>query len=80
MNDPVWPSASLFTVVKSDATVFSPMVRQLYIGTAGDVSVVTEDDSVVLFKGCIAGSSIGPFFIKKVRSTGTTAADIVAFV
>lgn len=80
MQDPTWPGATLITVVKSDVTVFSPVVRQVYVGTTGNVTVVTEDDVTALFKAVPAGSVIGPFFVKQIKSTGTTAADMVAFV
>jgi hypothetical protein len=80
MNDPTWPSATLLTVSPSDATILQPPARQLYIGTAGDVSVTCISGATVVFKNCIAGSSIGPFFISKVNATSTTASNIVAFV
>lgn len=80
MQDPTWPGITLINVIKSDVTLFSPAVRQVYVGTTGDVTVVTEDDVTSLFKSVPAGSVIGPFFIKQIKSTGTTAADMVAFV
>lgn len=79
MQEPTWPSAECFTVTKSDTTDFTAQVRQIYVGTGGDVSVVNTNDSVVLFKNVMSGTNIGPFFIKRVNSTGTTASDIVAF-
>jgi hypothetical protein len=80
MQEPTWPGKTLFAVTKSDVTTFQPQVRQLYIGTAGSVSVRTNDGVTVVFKDVPQGSVIGPFFITRVNSTGTTAADIVAFV
>lgn len=80
MQDQTWPASTLFAVTKSDSTTFLPHVRQVYVGTAGDVSVVTSDNVTVVFKAVAAGCTIGPFFIKKINSTGTTAADMVAFV
>lgn len=80
MQDPTWPGATLINVIKSDDTVFSPAVRQVYVGTTGDVTVVTEDDVTSFFKAVPQGSVIGPFFVKQIKSTGTTAADMVAFV
>lgn len=48
----------------------------LYVGTAGNVSVVTEDGQTVLFKNVPSG---GHIWIRTslVRATGTTANDIV---
>lgn len=80
MQDVTWPASTLFAVTKSDTTTFLPHVRQVYVGTTGDVTVVTSDDVTVLFKAVPAGAVIGPFFISKIKSTGTTAADMVAFV
>lgn len=79
-QNPTWPGETLFAVTKSDSTLFATAVRQLYIGTGGDVNVVTWDGVTVLFKNTASGSTIGPFYIKQVKSTSTTASDIVAFV
>ena len=80
IQEPTWPGTTLFEVAKKDFTVFTPAVRQLYVGTGGDVAVVTEDGVTVTFKNVPSGFYIGPFYIKKVLSTGTTADNIVAFV
>lgn len=80
IQEPTWPGTSLFAVTPSNSTVFTQAARQLYIGTGGDVVVVTEDDVIVTFKNVPAGFYLGPFFIKKVNATGTTASNIVAFV
>ena len=80
MNNPTWPSSSLIAVVPSNTVNFASSARQLYIGNAGNVSVLTDDNQTVLFKNVNAGSVIGPFFIKRVNLTGTTALDIIAFI
>lgn len=80
IQEPTWPGTTLFAVTPSNSTVFSDDVRQLYVGTAGDVVVVTEDNTTVTFKNVPAGFYLGPFFIRKVNATGTTASNIVAFV
>lgn len=49
----------------------------LYIGGAGDVSVVTEEGTTVTFAGAQAGTII-PVRVQKVRSTSTTATSILA--
>jgi hypothetical protein len=79
MNNPIWPALSLFAVTKSDSTVFTDVVRQLYVGTGGTVVVTDEQGNDITFKNVADGSTIGPFFIRKVKAA-TTAADIVAFV
>lgn len=81
VNEPTWPGQSLFAVTPSNTVNFTNVARQLYVGTTGDVTVVTqEDEAVVTFKNVPEGSVIGPFFIKRVNATGTTASNIVAFV
>lgn len=80
MTYPTWPAASVEAVTPSDVTNFSVEVRQLYVGTGGDVVVVNNDDSTCTFTNVLSGSYLGPFFIKRVNFTGTSASDMVAFV
>ena len=80
MQEPTWPGYNLIAVTPSDSTNFSPAVRQLYVGAGGNVTVETEAGTTVTFVNVLGGTYIGPFFIKKVKSTGTTASSIVAFV
>lgn len=80
IQEPTWPSTTLFAITKSDTTTFSPAIRQVYVGGAGDVTVVTEDNVTVTFTGVPAGATIGPFFVKQIKSTGTSATNMVAFV
>lgn len=79
MQEPTWPSAKCAAVTPSDSVNFTAEVRMLYVGTGGDVVVVNNDDTTVTFKNTISGSTIGPFFIKRVNNTSTTASNLVAF-
>lgn len=78
-TEDVNPSPKVFNVTPSDTINFVKEVRQLYIGTAGDVSVVNQDDTVCTFVGVLSGSLLGPFFLKRINASLTTAANIVAF-
>ena len=49
----------------------------LYVGTAGDVAVITNGGDEVTFTGVPAGTFI-PVQVKRVKSTGTTASTILA--
>jgi hypothetical protein len=49
----------------------------IYVGTAGDVAVVSQSDVVTIFDGVPAGAVL-PVAAKRVNSTGTAASDIVA--
>lgn len=73
------PSPLVFAVTPHASTNFTREVRQLYVGTAGNVAVVNSDDSTVTFSNVNAGSHLGPFYIKRVDAAGTTASNIVAY-
>lgn len=79
MTEDINPSPKVFTVIPSDSVNFTKEVRQLYVGTSGDVSVVNQDGSVCTFKNVLAGSTIGPFFLLRVNNSLTTASNIIAF-
>lgn len=79
IQEPTWPSGKLVAITKSDTTVHNPAIRQIYVGTAGDVVVEDVSGTTVTFKNVVAGSTLGPFFVSKVK-LATTAADMVGFV
>jgi hypothetical protein len=61
-------------VTKSDSTVLQAGV--LYIGTGGDVNVVTRGGSTLLFVN-VADASFLPVVVVQVLSTDTTASDML---
>ena len=63
------------TVTKSDTTTFVPST--LFIGTAGNISIVTASGSTVILKNLANGTFI-PVLVTKVLDA-TTAVDIVRF-
>lgn len=65
-------------VTKSDSTVLSNVIG-LFVGGAGAVTVVTSAGDTVLFSAVPAGAVI-PLVVTKVKSTGTDATGIVAFL
>lgn len=79
MQNPIWPSGQLQTVTASDTTVYSPAIRQLYVGSAGNVAIEDEAGNRVTFLNVPAGFYLTPFFAKKVLATGTTASALIAF-
>lgn len=79
MQNPTWPSGQLTSVAPSDSTIYSPALRQLYVGSAGNVSVQDEAGNTVTFMNAPAGFYLTPFFVKKVLATGTTASALVGF-
>ncbi len=70
------PAGNAAAVTKSDATVFAPPARGLYVGGAGDVAVTTVGGDVVTFVGVLAGTVL-PVYVTKVMATNTSATSIV---
>lgn len=72
------PANGAVAIVPADGAdlTISPS-RALFVGTAGNVNVDTAQGDTVLFKNVPAGSIL-PVSVRRVRSTNTTAADIVA--
>ena len=71
------PAEGAVAVTPSDSTDLTYMARALYIGGAGNVNVDVADGTTVVFAGLSAGTIL-PVRVKRVRSTSTTATNIVA--
>lgn len=73
------PATGMVAVSPSDSTDLSRPTRGLFIGGAGNVSVVPAYDSetAVVFNGLAAGALL-PIVVKRVNATDTTATNIVA--
>ena len=74
------PAQSALAVTPNDTTAV--LFRSLYIGGAGDVSVVLIGDGTgapVTFSAVPVGTIL-PIAVKRVRSTGTTATLIIGMV
>lgn len=69
------PSGRSYAVTPSDATAI-PVGRALYVGVAGHVAGrLREDSADVVFKNMAAG--VHPLSFKLIKSTGTTATDML---
>lgn len=64
------------SITPSDTVNLTRPVRQIYVGTAGNVAAVRLDDTVVVFKNAPSGGTIEGLF-KRVNASNTTATDIV---
>lgn len=73
------PASTFFAVTPHNSTNFTTNARSLWIGAAGDVSVVAPDGTAVTFAAVPAGTLL-PVRAKRVNSTGTTASSIVGLV
>lgn len=70
----------VFTITPHDTNELTAFVRGLYVGGAGDVALVCEDNSTsVTFVGVPAGAIL-PVRAKRVLSTGTTATNLIGLV
>lgn len=65
-----------FAITPSDTVNFLFQVRGIYVGAAGNVVIVTDDNEAITFVGCVAGSIL-PVRAKRVNSTSTTATSLV---
>lgn len=71
------PAGHAFAVTPNDGADLAVVTRGLYVGTGGDLSLVLKGNvSAVSFVG-VAGGSVLPLRVARVRATGTTATDIV---
>lgn len=64
-------------VTPSDVTNLTTYGRCLYVGSAGNVALVTPLGTVLTFVGVPAGTVL-PWRVKRVNSTNTTAGSLVA--
>jgi len=72
------PATIAETVTKHDTNNFTRgLCRGIYVGTGGNVAVVFENGTAVTFVGVPSGFVL-PVMAKRVNSTNTTAADMVA--
>ena len=71
---------SLVAITPSDANDLTNVLRQIFVGVAGDVALLDTSGSSTIHKNVAAGSYIGPFKITRVLATGTTATNMVGYV
>lgn len=71
------PADDYSAVTPSDSTDLASRPRGLYVGTGGDVVIVNPSGTAVTFKSVPSGTVL-PVRAVRVKSTGTTATDIVA--
>jgi hypothetical protein len=65
-----------FAITPSDVTNFTNNIVGIYVGGAGTVVAVTENDAAISFVGALAGTVL-PIKCKRVNSTSTTATNLV---
>lgn len=68
-----------FAITPSDSALIQQQADAIYVGGAGDLTLITEGGNSVKFSGVPAGGLI-PFSTQKVLSTGTTATLLLGLV
>lgn len=66
------------TVTPSDANLLGNTTTGIFVGGAGNLSVVMSDNTTVTLTGVTAGTFL-PISVQQIKATGTTATNIVAF-
>jgi len=67
-----YPARHLEAVTPHDTTELTNVSRALWIGGAGNITVLTAEDETVLISGIQAGTLL-PIQVKRVDATATTA-------
>ena len=74
---PGGPCRHAAAVTPSDSTPLADVSRYLYVGGAGNLSLIMQDGATVAINGVTAGSLL-PVAASQVNATGTTATNITA--
>lgn len=70
------PADDAFAITPHDTNELVQMTRSIYVGGSGNIALVTANNSTVTFVDVLAGSIL-PVRVKLVKSTGTTATNLV---
>lgn len=73
------PSGGLAAITPSDATVYTPPLRAIYVGGAGAVAVQHVDGSTAVLSAVPVGTILNLANVSKVLATGTTATLLAAW-
>lgn len=74
--DQVLPIVGGAAVTTSDSVDLVTMSRALWVGTGGNIVVITMDGSTITLKNVQNGTLV-PIRVTRVKATSTTATDIV---
>ncbi|WJR67242.1 hypothetical protein QTA58_00260 [Neorhizobium sp. CSC1952] len=73
--DVLGPASNAEAVTPSDSTDLTHVSRGLYVGVAGDISVIMRGGQTVTIS---VQAGLHPLAVSRVRASGTTATGIVA--
>lgn len=70
------PAKNGFAITPHDTNNLTADTRAIYVGGAGNIALVTSAGDEITLNGALAGTII-PIRATKVKSTGTTATNLV---
>ena len=73
------PAIHGFAITPHDANEVAETTRAVYVGTAGNLSVVLLSGAAIVFSG-LAGGTVLPIRVRQIKATGTTAGALVGLV
>lgn len=74
------PGLDLVAITPDDANDLAKVIRDIRVGVGGTVTVVTTAGVEVTFSNCAEGERLGPFFVARVKLTGTSATGLVGYI
>lgn len=75
--DSIFVPVGYVSINASDSQVYTPCMRGLWVGTAGNVAVVDAQGNTTIIVG-VLGGTILPGYFQMIKSTNTTATNLVA--
>lgn len=73
----VAPATFLFPIVPSDVADVERVTKGIYVGTAGDLSLLSLDGSAPVTFSNVAAGTVLDVRVLKVMQSGTTAGNLV---
>lgn len=70
------PAFDAFSITPSDSVDFETPARGIYVGSSGNISLVTPKGNTVVLVSALVGTII-PVQCTRVNSTNTTASNLV---
>jgi hypothetical protein len=71
------PANRAFSIVPNDGTDLEYVTTALYVGGAGDISLVSRAGGAPVILKAVPVGTILPIRVSRVRATGTTATNLV---
>ena len=74
------PAIAIGRITPNDTTDQPRVLRDIRVGTPGNVVVVDSSGNEETFVNCLVGERLGPFSVARVKSTGTTAGSLTGYI